>query len=106
MISPSFLSKNSCCAVRDHIGKFALDEICHLPGRTGKGRTHTLVSYCPPDPVPTRYAIQRPSGENAGRFSPAGELRKASGFWSFGWSGSLRSNGSIQMSEPVPALTE
>src|SRR5436190_14946112 len=79
-------------------------EINHWPELdgppAGKGRTRTSLT---PDAVDA-YAIQRPSGENAGSSSSWRVRRKSSAVPALGRSGSLVSRGNVQRSKPVSAF--
>src|SRR3954447_26604415 len=76
-------------------------EINHWPEPddppAGKGRTNSSLT---PDVV-DEYAIQRPSGENAGSCSSWRVRRKSSAVPALGCSGSLVSRGNVQRSKPV-----
>src|SRR5207245_3652317 len=98
-------SYNSSRPSRDQIGNAPPPvEIVDLPEPNGppagKGRTYTSER---PDSVDV-YAIQRPSGENAGSSSAKGVPRNSSGLPGLGCSGSLVSSGSVQISIEVPAF--
>src|SRR5579864_2502674 len=97
----STLSKNRFFPSRDQAGILPPpEETCHRPPPAVSGNGRTYTSYKPDSS--DAYAIQRPSGENAGCTSFAGVRANGSGVAGLGWSGSVTSKGMVQISKFVP----
>ena len=95
-------NSNSCVA-SDHAGNLPpAVETLHFP--PGPANARTKIS--PPLNSLEEYAMNLPSGENAASTSTmARSVKKGCGLPGLGWSGSVRSIGSVQRSGRDPLLT-
>src|SRR5437763_11235105 len=100
----SSVPRNSNSCATDHTGNWPPEvDTLHLPPGPGKDRTQTCTS---PDSSEA-YAMNLPSGENAGSTSTTvGSFRNGSTLPGLGRSGSLRSMGSVKISGNPVALAE